>query len=84
MHIYFSDKFTEKEADDIMRAEHPEDIMLGMQKVKLTLGFEESLRIRESLIDLCDVIYMAEGWECNRIDCLEYGLAIGKDKMIIQ
>lgn len=45
--------------------------------------YEEYMKVSFCLLDMCEVIYMMNGWERSCGANREYGYALAKDKMIM-
>lgn len=48
------------------------------------LAYEEYMNIDIMLLDMCEAIYMLEGWRKSTGANREYGYALAKEKMIIK
>lgn len=45
---------------------------------------EDYMRIDFMLLDLCDAIYMMQGWDLSKGACMERGYAMAKDLIILE
>lgn len=46
--------------------------------------YEEYMRVSFTLLDMCDAIYMMDGWQGSKGANREYGYALGKDMIIVE
>ena len=46
-------------------------------------NYEEYMKMSFCMLDMCDAIYMLDGWEESRGANRKYGYAIAKDKKVI-
>lgn len=46
--------------------------------------YEEYMRVAFTLLDMCDAIYMMDGWQDSKGANREYGYALGKDMIIVE
>ena len=49
---------------------------------KLPLEYDEYMKLDLMLLDMCDAIYMMNGWEKSKGACIEFGYALAKGKSI--
>lgn len=45
--------------------------------------WEEYMKMSLVMLDMCDAIYMLDGWKNSKGACIEYGYALGTDKIIM-
>lgn len=45
--------------------------------------WEEYMKMSICMLDMCEAIYMLKGWKNSRGACIEYGYALGTDKIIM-
>jgi len=45
---------------------------------------DEYMKISLCMLDMCDAIYMLDGWNNSKGACIEYGYALGKDKVFLR
>lgn len=50
---------------------------------KTKLNYEEFMKLDLVLLDMCDAIYMLDGWENSKGANREYGYALAKNKIIM-
>jgi len=46
--------------------------------------YEEYMRVSLTLLDMCDAIYMMDGWRDSKGANREYGYALAKDMTIVE
>ena len=57
---------------------------LIMGKYVLLATHDEYMRMSFLMLDMCDAIYMMDGWRESAGACMEYGYALAKDKIILK
>ena len=79
----YKDNF--KRAEERLKKEHPnvEIINPTMMVLPNSCTHDDYMKIDLMLLDLADAIYMLKGWEESKGASIEYGYALGKDKMIL-
>ena len=50
---------------------------------KLPLEYDEYMKLDLMLLDMCDAIYMMNGWEKSKGACIEFGYAVAKELNIL-
>lgn len=96
MKIYISGPITNNPnyMDDFSRAEeklweeYPEAEIINPAKTNATLPksttWEQYMSICYLLLDMCDAVYMIDGWKQSTGAAIEYGFAMARDKIIIE
>lgn len=73
--------------EKMVREEYPKAEVLNPAKVNSNLPkdftHKEYMEISFLEIDFCDAVYLMEGWQNSKGACMEYGYALGKDKIIL-
>lgn len=54
-----------------------------LEHVARDLTYEEYMKIDLALLDMCDAIYMLQGWQESKGANREYGFALGKDMLVM-
>lgn len=50
---------------------------------KLPLEYDEYMKLDLMLLDMCDAIYMMNGWEMSKGACIEFSYATAKELIIL-
>lgn len=50
---------------------------------KLPLEYDEYMKLDLMLLDMCDAIYMLNGWEMSKGACIEFSYATAKELIIL-
>ena len=96
MRIYISGQISNLEKSDYMERFECAELRLTVvegysvvnpAKVNAQLpedtNYEEYMKMSFCMLDMCDAIYMLDGWEESHGANREYGYAIAKDKKVI-
>lgn len=93
MKIYISGAITSnpnykedfERAEDYLQREYPSAEIINPTMIVLpeSCTHEDYMKIDFMLLDLCDAIYMMQGWDLSKGACMEYGYAIAKDLIIL-
>lgn len=46
-------------------------------------SYDEYMKMSILMLSMCDAIYMLDGWKNSKGACIEYGYALGTDKVIM-
>ena len=77
----YKEKFARAEQN--LKAKYPnEEIINPTVLDKLPLEYYEYMKLDLMLLDMCDAIYMMNGWEKSKGACIEFGYALAKGKAI--
>ena len=77
----YKEKFARAEQD--LKAKYPDAEIINPTVLdKLPLVYDEYMKLDLMLIDMCEGIYMMEGWEDSKGANREYGYALAKGKAI--
>lgn len=72
-------------AEQKLKTEYPDaDIINPTVLEKLPLEYDEYMKLDLVLIDMCDAIYMINGWKKSKGACIEFGYAIAKELTILR
>ena len=78
----YKEKF--ERAEQNLKAKYPDAEIINPTILdKLPLEYDEYMKLDLMLLDMCDAIYMLDGWEESRGANREYGYAIAKGKKVI-
>lgn len=82
----YMEKF--RRAEDYLKSAHPAAGILNPARVNNELpddfSYAEYMEISIKELSMCDAVYMLEGWRKSLGACMEYGYALGTDKIIIE
>ena len=45
--------------------------------------YEEYMKMSLTMLDMCDAIYMMNGWEKSKGACIEFGYAVAKELIVL-
>ena len=71
-------------AEQKLKSEYPNAEIINPTVLdKLPLEYDEYMKLDLMLIDMCDAIYMMNGWEKSKGACIEFGYAVAKELNIL-
>ena len=77
----YKEKFARAEQN--LKAKYPDAEIINPTVLdKLPLEYDEYMKLDLMLLDMCDAIYMMNGWEKSKGACIEFGYSIAKGKAI--
>ena len=78
--IDYKEKFARAEQN--LKVKYPDTEIINPTVLdKLPLTYNEYMELDLRLLDMCDAIYMLNGWEDSKGANREYGYALAKGKM---
>ena len=79
----YKEKF--ERAEQNLKAKYPNAEIINPTVLdKLPLEYDEYMKLDLALLDMCDAIYMMNGWEKSKGACIEYGYALAKDLIVLE
>ena len=80
--IDYKEKFARAEQN--LKAKYPNAEIINPTVLdKLPLEYDEYMKLDLMLLDMCDAIYMMNGWEKSKGACIEFGYATAKELIIL-
>ena len=80
--IDYKEKFARAEHN--LKAKYPDAEIINPTILdKLPLEYDEYMKLDLMLLDMCDAIYMMNGWEKSKGACIEFGYAVAKELIIL-
>ena len=80
--IDYKEKFARAEQN--LKAKYPDAEIINPTVLdKLPLTYDEYMKLDLMLLDMCDAIYMMNGWEKSKGACIEFGYATAKELIIL-
>ena len=71
-------------AEQKLKSEYPNAEIINPTVLdKLPLEYDEYMKLDLMLLDMCDAIYMMNGWEKSKGACIEFGYAVAKELIIL-
>ena len=71
-------------AEQKLKSEYPNAEIINPTVLdKLPLEYDEYMKLDLMLIDMCDAIYMMNGWKKSKGACIEFGYAVAKELIIL-
>ena len=71
-------------AEQKLKSEYPNAEIINPTVLdKLPLEYDEYMKLDLMLIDMCDAIYMMNGWKKSKGACIELGYAVAKELIIL-
>ena len=71
-------------AEQKLKSEYPNAEIINPTVLdKLPLEYDEYMKLDLMLLDMCDAIYMMNGWEKSKGACIEFGYATAKELIIL-
>ena len=78
----YKEKFARAEQN--LKAKYPDAEIINPTVLdKLPLEYDEYMKLDLMLLDMCDAIYMMNGWEKSKGACIEFGYATAKELIIL-
>lgn len=71
-------------AEQKLKSEYPNAKIINPTVLdKLPLEYDEYMKLDLMLLDMCDAIYMMNGWEKSKGACIEFDYATAKELIIL-
>ena len=78
----YKEKFARAEQN--LKSEYPNAEIINPTVLdKLPLEYDEYMKLDLMLLDMCDTIYMMNGWEKSKGACIEFRYAVDKELIVL-